>query len=611
MTNNIYDFDISEAEYKELMEGSEKDYFKELMEEYAARIGRITGSIGNEQLHRVLIKNLSVEYKPNENKFEQILDLRAFNIYKNNIMKIVKEMGKDSLKNNLETAYNLTTTNDFIEKNLEKVKKVLEKEKILKKNQDVEILKNFKKENKEVEKKRENLGNKIEKILTSKDKRVTRFYFDKDGNEKLNDFGESKLQLLKDKYNEMSFESLEAKRDIKFKENATKFQDKMNEVFFETKDTINNAIENTYLINLKQTNDMLNLNMTKKNINSQDIKQVIEAFQRGLHKLDTQTIAKNRIEMFENNIGKSLLESMVTSYINKDYNKEKFLKIPEKLDNKIKIYITEFLTNGVSEDFQKDKDYQDVLKNYINNVVENGKQTWEKSNKPTIFYSFSNDFEINLRKIEEPNKRIEFIKQQLKNLENFPNAIEKDKLKESLNIRMNEIETLISKDETLILKDKNLEELKKKIEKLTKEKNFDAILELVKPRVEPIKELSNKEILQNTMMNRIQEVKQSLEEATTTKERIDLFNELKKEVVANKDKDYQDINKINYEIKAIDSFIQRMDKKEATQSEQAKLVRKANKEIEVEKTIEKTIENNNKKDETTLEDNDDKNIKDR
>lgn len=592
MTNNIYDFDISETEYKELMEGSEKEYFKELMEEYAARIGRITGSIGNEQLHRVLIKNLSVEYKPNENKFEQILDLRAFNNYKNNIMKIVKEMGKDSLKNNLETAYNLTTTNDFIEKNLEKVKKVLEKEKLLKKNQDVEILKNFKKENKEVEKKRENLGNKIEKILTSKDRRVTRFYFNEDGNEKLNDFGESKLQLLKDKYNEMSFESLEAKRDIKFKENATRFQDKMNEVFFETKDTINNAIENTYLINLKQTNDMLNLNMTKKNINSQDIKQVIEAFQRGLHKLDTQTIAKNRIEMFENNIGKSLLESMVTSYINKDYNKEKFLKIPEKLDNKIKIYITEFLTNGVSEDFQKDKDYQDVLKNYINNVVENGKQTWEKSNKPTIFYSFSNDFEINLRKIEEPNKRIEFIKQQLENLENFPNAIEKDKLKESLNIRMNEIETLISKDKTL-------DELKKKIEQLTKDKNFDAILELVKPRVEPIKELSNKEILQNTMMNRIQEVKQSLEEATTTKERINLFNELKKEVASNKDKDYQDISKINYEIKAIDSFIQRMDKKEA----------KANKEIEVE--VEKTIENNNKKDETTLEDNDDKNIKDR
>ena len=96
------------------------------------------------------MKNLSVEYKPNENKFEQILDLRAFNIYKNNIMKIVKEMGKDSLKNNLETAYNLTTTNDFIEKNLEKIKKVLEKEKLLKKNQDVEILKNFKKENKEL-----------------------------------------------------------------------------------------------------------------------------------------------------------------------------------------------------------------------------------------------------------------------------------------------------------------------------------------------------------------------------------------------------------------------------------------------------------------------------
>lgn len=589
MTNNIYDFEMSEIEYDEI-KGAEKDYFKELMEEYAARIGRITGSIGNEQLHRVLIKNLSVEYKPNENKFEQILDLRAFNIYKNNIMKIVKEMGKDSLKNNLETAYNLTTTNDFIEKNLEKIKKVLEKEKHLKKSQDVEILKNFKKENKEVEKKREILGNKIEKILTSKDKRVTRFYFDKDGNEKLNDFGESKLQLLKDKYNEMSFESLEAKRDIKFKENATKFQDKMNEVFFETKDTINNAIENTYLINLKQTNDMLNLNMTKKNINSQDIKQVIEAFQRGLHKLDTQTIAKNRIEMFENNIGKSLLESMVTSYINKDYNKEKFLKIPEKLDNKIKIYITEFLTNGVSEDFQKDKEYQNIIKNYVNDVVENGKQTWEKSNKPTIFYSFSNDFEINLRKIEEPNKRIEFIKQQLEHLENFPNAIEKEKLKESLNIRMNEIETLISKD-------KNLEELKKKIEQLTKEKNFDAILELVKPRVEPIKELSNKEILQNTMMNRIQEVKKSLEEATTTKERIDLFNELKKEVVANKDKDYQDISKINYEIKAIDSFIQRMDKKEA----------KANKEIEVEKTI----ENNNKKDETNIEDNDGNDIKDR
>ena len=153
---------------------------------------------------------------------------------------------------------------------------------------------------------------------------------------------------------------------------------------------------------------------------------------------------------------------------------------------------------------------------------------------------------------------------------------------------MNDIEILISKDKTL-------DDLKKKIEQLTKDKNFDAILELVKPRVEPIKELSNKEILQNNMMNRIQEVKQSLEEATTTKERIDLFNELKKEVAANKD--YQDINKINYEIKAINSFIQRMDKKEA----------KVTKEIEVEKTI----ENNNKKDETTLEDNDDKNIKDR
>lgn len=87
-------------------------------------------------------------------------------------------------------------------------------------------------------------------------------------------------------------------------------------------------------------------------------------------------------------------------------------------------------------------------------------------------------------------------------------------------------------------------------------------------------------------MNRIQEVKKSLEVASTTKERIDLFNELKKEVASNKDKDYKDISKINYEIKAIDSFIQRMANKET----------KANKEIEVEKTIEKTIENNNKKD---------------
>ncbi len=155
---------------------------------------------------------------------------------------------------------------------------------------------------------------------------------------------------------------------------------------------------------------------------------------------------------------------------------------------------------------------------------------------------------------------------------------------------MNEIETLISKDKTL-------DELKKKIEQLTKDKNFDAILELVKPRVEPVKELSNKEILQINMMNRIQEVKQSLEEATSSKERIELFNELKKEVASNKDKDYQDISKINYEIKAIDSFIQRMDKKEA----------KANKEIEVEKTI----ENNNKKDETNIEDNVGNDIKDR
>jgi hypothetical protein len=53
------------------------------------------------------------------------------------------------------------------------------------------------------------------------------------------------------------------------------------------------------------------------------------------------------------------------------------------------------------------------------------------------------------------------------------------------------------------------------------------------------------------------------------------FNELKKEVAANKDKDYQDISKINYEIKAIDSFIRRMDKK----------VIIVNKEIEDEKIL--------------------------
>lgn len=55
---------------------------KELMEEYAARIGRITGSVGSRQLHRVLIKNLSVEYQPNENKFEQILDLELLTFIK-------------------------------------------------------------------------------------------------------------------------------------------------------------------------------------------------------------------------------------------------------------------------------------------------------------------------------------------------------------------------------------------------------------------------------------------------------------------------------------------------------------------------------------------------
>ena len=51
--------------------------------------------------------------------------------------------------------------------------------------------------------------------------------------------------------------------------------------------------------------------------------------------------------------------------------------------------------------------------------------------------------------VERDENRIEFIKQQLIHLETLPNAIEKDKLKESLNIRMNEIETLILKDETL------------------------------------------------------------------------------------------------------------------------------------------------------------------
>jgi hypothetical protein len=596
MTNNIYDFEMSEIEYDEI-KGAEKEYFKELMEEYAARIGRITGSVGNEQLHRVLIKNLSVEYQPNENKFEQILDLRAYNNYKSNIMKIVKEMAKESFKNNSDTAYNLTVTNDFIEKNIGKFKKVLEREKDFKKKQDVIILKNFKKENKEVENKREILGNRIEKILTSKDKRVTRFYFDKDGNEKLNDFGESKLQRLKDKYNEMSFESLAAKRDIKFKENATRFQDSMNKAFFDTKDIVNNSIESTYLINLKQTNDLLNLNMTKKVINNQDIKQVIEAFQRGLHKLDTQTIARNRIEMFENNVGKSLLENMITSYIDKDYNKEKFLKIPEKLDAKIKLYVTEFLTNGVSEDFKKDKEYQEIIKNYVNEVIENGKQKWSKSNKPSIYFSFTNDFEINLKKEEEPTKRLEFIKEQLKHLETLPNAVEKDKIRENLNIRMEEVETLISKDRELALKDKSMEEFRKKIEELSKEKNLEAILELVKPNIKPDKELSKQEVLQNNMMSRIQEVKRTLEEATTTKERIELFNELKKEVASNKDKDYQDISKINYEIKAIDSFIRRMDKK----------VFIVNKEIEVEKTI----ENNDNKNELNLEDNEDNGIKDR
>ena len=604
MSNYKYSLEISDEEYTMIMEGKEKEYFKELMEEYAARIGRITGSVGNEQLHRVLIKNLSVEYQPNENKFEQILDLRAYNNYKSNIMKIVKEMAKESFKNNSDTAYNLTVTNDFIEKNIEKFKKVLEREKDFKKKQDVIILKNFKKENKEVENKREILGNRIEKILTSKDKRVTRFYFDKDGNEKLNDFGESKLQRLKDKYNKMSFESLAAKRDIKFKENATRFQDSMNKAFFDTKDIVNNSIESTYLINLKQTNDLLNFNMTKKVINNQDIKQVIEAFQRGLHKLDTQTIARNRIEMFENNVGKSLLENMVVSYIDKDYNKEKFLKIPDILDTKIKLYVTEFLTNGVSEDFKKDKEYQDIIKNYVNEVIENGKQKWSKSNKPSIFYSFIDNFEINLKKIEEPVKREEFIKQQLENLETLPNVVEKDKIKENLNFRMEEIKTLISKDRELALKDreldlkdKSMEEFRKKIEELSKEKNLEAILELVKPNIKPVKELSNKEILQNNMMNRIQEVKRTLEEATTTKERIELFNELKKEVASNKDKDYQDISKINYEIKAIDSFIRRMDKK----------VIIVNKEIEVEKTI----ENNDNKNELNLEDNEDNGIKDR
>lgn len=58
--------------------------------------------------------------------------------------------------------------------------------------------------------------------------------------------------------------------------------------------------------------------------------------------------------------------------------------------------------------FKKIKILQDLIKKPINNVVENGKQTWEKSNKP-IFYSFSNDFEINLRKMKNLNKRIEFI----------------------------------------------------------------------------------------------------------------------------------------------------------------------------------------------------------
>ena len=336
-----------------------KDYIKELAYEITMRSGMDNESIRNTLLGEKLKSNLT----DIDNAREEIKDLRSFNTYKNNVNKIMDELNKDKdfSKDGLETK-------EFLAKEFTKFRKDFERKREIKKDIDKKISTTYKD-------KISKLDERLQKIVNSNDKRVTRWQ--KNIEEKL--------------------ENTIKEREAKFKSVDINFKNSVHQKFSDLKDTINHNLDNVYNFRLDSSNNLYHINMTTKNINPKDSKFIAEAFIKNIHQANIEDLQKDKLKIFDNKISTSIMIDYAKSKFNKAYEQEKFVQVPKKNVAKIKEDLFQMVNSSFKDLIKIDESFKKEIDKKINDLVKISILEFKNSKAPIIAYEKEREANRELR----------------------------------------------------------------------------------------------------------------------------------------------------------------------------------------------------------------------
>lgn len=224
------------------------------------------------------------------------------------------------------------------------------------------------------------------------------------------------------------------------------------------KSTINKSFKDTYNIDLFNSNKENGIDIIKKNIKMSDVKEVSEAFKRGLHKIDRQSIDQDKIDTLNNNGVTLAYSNFLTKQFEEWRAKNKTsLELPKTIVEKFRKNMEKSYLLNI-----KDKDVLSEMKPrveiQVEKIIDKAINGFKANDKTFKEFKTLNDENLRLKKELE----------ELKKSKNIEIVIEKD------NKVIDKFE--VSKDEKIEIKNEVLETLKPKIiEKMNNLKTLEIV----------------------------------------------------------------------------------------------------------------------------------------
>lgn len=596
-----------------------EEYFREFEDDVIARMGIDNDSIRNSFLMSVLIKNLSTiediydrpdeknktksivikssldevpdvedykestglkdtstyineedykeqqkELKKERDKHREIItNLRDYNIFKNNLHKIMDSLNRDkSFKKNGPILVK------FIDRKLNKFKNSFIKIREKTKEEEINI-------NKKYEKRINFLEEKLQKIVNSTNKRTL---------------------ATKDKY-ELELNKVLVKKEIELRKNNNKFENFKEEKISELKIDVDTGFSNTYGVKLFNANNTLGLNLIKKNIKPKDRHFVAEAISKNVHLTDPIKIMKDKIKVFETPMGKGIIMGFTKKQLNLEFEKSKFNSIPKLLLQEIENSLYKSFTSKVPRAYLKDLIAEEPeIRAKIREKM--GFSIVEFSNsKKSLIQTMKNKQELKeqkqeLKQVIEVKNKLEVKIEKLQEDRTEQLLKVNDYIDQSAIITFNNSSLQTKKDDLIKIickarEDKSIDDISlKQIEYLLNRKIniIDKDLGINKPRqvIEQVKTpivqeqkvvtKQNPEIRQEKALNEINKLKETIKSSKDFENNLKSINNLKNKINSFKDKSFSNKDQLIYELKVLDSFVNREINKQKKSEENLKKV---------------------------------------